>query len=72
MSMSSRKAIVITALISLSSLIFSQFQMLGYSADAKLNISQCEIKDKTLFYEGNFSDMDRLRLWQEKRIILRI
>ncbi len=67
MSMSSRKAIVITALISLSSLIFSQFQMLGYSADAKLNISQCEIKDKTLFYEGNFSDKGPVTVMARKK-----
>lgn len=56
MSMSTKRLIVLTMLISTSLLIFSPFQALGYSADSKLNISRCEIKDQTLFYEGSFSD----------------
>lgn len=70
MSMSTKRLIVLTMLISTSLLIFSPFQALGYSADSKLNISRCEIKDQTLFYEGSFSDKRRLRLWRETRKIL--
>ena len=56
MSMSTKRLIVLTMLISTSLLIFSPFQALGYSADSKLNISRCEIKYQTLVYEGSVSD----------------
>lgn len=68
MSMSIKRLIVLTMLISTSLLIFSPFQALGYSADSKLNISRCEIKDQTM--KEVFLIKDRLRLWRETRKIL--
>ena len=63
MSMSTKRLIVLTMLISTSLLIFSPFQALGYSADSKLRI-------RLYFMKEVFLIKDRLRLWRETRKIL--